>query len=94
MLSQTTWLQSSNIANTEFYNSHGFFTIAEVVVGENNPTWDGEPVVVSIVRPRLENCGFVTQIRFCRWFENLKKCTVIRWMRNHCGRRQLLNVCE
>jgi len=53
---KTTWLQSSNIANTEFYEKHGFFTVGTVVVGENSdsdPTlrWDDrpEPVVVSIV---------------------------------------------
>ena len=52
---KTTWLQSSNIANTEFYNEHGFFTVGTVVLGEHSdrdPTLDDqpEPVVVSIVR--------------------------------------------
>ncbi|KAF9461714.1 hypothetical protein BDZ94DRAFT_1263159 [Collybia nuda] len=57
ILSETTWLQSSNIDNTGFYNSHGYFTVAEIILGENNPTWHGKPVVVSVmVREPRANC--------------------------------------
>ena len=45
------WLHSSNVANNPFYQSHGYEIIEEVKVGEDNPTWDREPVVVAIVRP-------------------------------------------
>ncbi len=45
------WLASSNVAaNTGFYNSLGYNTIAMFVVGEDNPTWKGSPIVVAIVR--------------------------------------------
>ncbi|KAH6915065.1 hypothetical protein BKA70DRAFT_1420014 [Coprinopsis sp. MPI-PUGE-AT-0042] len=33
------WLESSNILNEPFYNSHGFKTIGEAVIGDQNPTW-------------------------------------------------------
>jgi len=46
---RSTWLQSSNIANTEFYRKHGFKAVGTAVVGNNNPTWDGEPVTITIV---------------------------------------------
>lgn len=62
ILSDTTWLQSSNIDNTGFYNSHGYFTVAEIVLGEDNPTWDGKPVVVSIVRRLQEYLDIGTQL--------------------------------
>ena len=43
------WLFSSNTNNTEFYNSHGFFTAGNVVLGEEDPAWDEPPVIVPIV---------------------------------------------
>lgn len=46
---QSTWLQSSNVANTTFYNRHGFETIATVLFGDDNPTWHEKPVVMSIM---------------------------------------------
>ena len=36
-------------ANTGFYNSLGFETVATTVAGNDNPTWTENPVVVSIV---------------------------------------------
>ncbi|KAI0086666.1 hypothetical protein BDY19DRAFT_340758 [Irpex rosettiformis] len=43
------WLLSSNIKNTAFYNSLGFITKAQVAVGDQDPDWTGPPVVVSLM---------------------------------------------
>lgn len=47
---RATYLISSNILNTGFYNSCGFVGVADVVLGDNNPTWHKKPVIVKIVR--------------------------------------------
>lgn len=45
-----TYLISSNVkANTGFYNSLGFFTVKELLLGDDNPTWKEPPVVVAVV---------------------------------------------
>lgn len=44
-----TWLLSSNIANVTFYSRFGFEKVAEVVLGANNPTYDGPPVRLPLV---------------------------------------------
>ncbi|KAI0700764.1 hypothetical protein BC835DRAFT_363837 [Cytidiella melzeri] len=44
-----TWLMSSNIANTGFYNDHGFITKAKIILGQDNPTWDRPPVVICLM---------------------------------------------
>lgn len=44
------WLESSNIKNTEFYESHGFVGVVDVVIGNHNPTWHEPPVIVKVVR--------------------------------------------
>ncbi len=41
---------SSNINNTSFYNSLGFMTAADVLLGDNDPDWHAPPVVIKIVR--------------------------------------------
>lgn len=46
---RSSYLISSNTANTEFYNSHGFFTLAETVVGDNNPSWKGAPIPMPLM---------------------------------------------
>ncbi|KAF9568932.1 hypothetical protein CPC08DRAFT_757143 [Agrocybe pediades] len=46
---QATWLKSSNIRNTDFYNSHGFLTVATATIGDEDPDWQEGPVVVSIM---------------------------------------------
>ena len=46
---RATMLFSSNIANMKFYNSHGFFEIAHVEVGRDNPMWKEAPVIVPLV---------------------------------------------
>ncbi|KAI0265203.1 hypothetical protein BC834DRAFT_880529 [Gloeopeniophorella convolvens] len=52
MRAAPTWLLSSNIANTGFYNSVGFQTEVDVVLGDNNPSWHSDPVIVPLmVRP-------------------------------------------
>ncbi|KAJ3536140.1 hypothetical protein NM688_g6877 [Phlebia brevispora] len=45
---RATWLVSSNIANTGFYQSLGFEIKGEIVLGDDNPTWR-EPAVVMFV---------------------------------------------
>ena len=49
---QAIWLSSSNI-NEKFYNSHGFVTVGETTLGDNNPNWDQDPIAVKFVRTSL-----------------------------------------
>ncbi|KAF4575096.1 hypothetical protein EYR36_006452 [Pleurotus pulmonarius] len=46
--SRATYLESSNVANTGFYESHGFRTIEEIQCGDDNPAWKEPPVVVKL----------------------------------------------
>ncbi|KAG9218881.1 hypothetical protein CCMSSC00406_0001005 [Pleurotus cornucopiae] len=46
--SRATYLESSNVANTGFYESHGFITVGEIVCGDDNPAWKEPPVVVKL----------------------------------------------
>jgi GNAT superfamily N-acetyltransferase len=55
------YLLSSNNANTFFYESHGFDTAVEIVLGDNDPTWDKKPFIIKIVSVR--NLIFVQTIR-------------------------------
>lgn len=52
---RASWLVSSNISNEPFYNSLGFSTRANVILGDDNPTWHKPPVVVKIVCPQSYN---------------------------------------
>lgn len=45
------WLMSSNVNNTGFYNSLGFVTEADILMGDDDPDWDTKPVVIKLVRP-------------------------------------------
>ncbi|KAG6909654.1 hypothetical protein DXG01_016234 [Tephrocybe rancida] len=45
---QSTWLQSSNVENTRFYAQHGFEPVATVLLGDQDPSWHWQPVVVTI----------------------------------------------
>lgn len=40
---------SSNIVNEPFYNSHGFKAVSDVIVGDDNPAWNKDPVDVQVV---------------------------------------------
>lgn len=44
------WLSSSNITNTAFYEHCGFKTVQEFAIGDNNPTWTEPPIILKIVR--------------------------------------------
>jgi len=46
---RSTYLLSSNIQNTTFYNSCGFTTIANVVLGSSNPSWKAPPVIMPLM---------------------------------------------
>jgi len=46
---RTTFLLSSNIRNTAFYNSCGFTTVASAVIGDSNPSWNASPVTVPLM---------------------------------------------
>ena len=51
---RASWLISAyTVENTRFYNSLGFFTVKQFLVGENNPRWNDEPVQVNIVSTQL-----------------------------------------
>ncbi|THH05042.1 hypothetical protein EW145_g5086 [Phellinidium pouzarii] len=43
------YLLSSNINNTSFYNSCGFYSFKETVFGADNPTWKKDPIVVPLM---------------------------------------------
>ncbi|KAF8897726.1 hypothetical protein BD779DRAFT_397986 [Infundibulicybe gibba] len=43
------WLSTDTKENVKFYNSHGFKTVDEAVLGNENPGWDEPPVVMSIM---------------------------------------------
>ncbi|KAJ3525237.1 hypothetical protein NMY22_g10662 [Coprinellus aureogranulatus] len=49
LLGDACWLVSSNIANEGFYNSHGFKGVSDIILGDNNPAWDKDPVTVRLV---------------------------------------------
>ena len=49
---RSTWLFSSNTANIPFYNHFGFQVKGQYVLGDDNPTYEGPPVVVVLVRDR------------------------------------------
>ncbi|PPR04065.1 hypothetical protein CVT24_010640 [Panaeolus cyanescens] len=55
VLRQKSWLTSSNIKNTAFYNSHGFVTVKDIILGDDNPCWEGSPIVVKLMvrNPRV-----------------------------------------
>ncbi|EIM88054.1 uncharacterized protein STEHIDRAFT_138518 [Stereum hirsutum FP-91666 SS1] len=47
-----TWLFSSSVTNVPFYQSHGFEAVSTFTVGEKNPQWDKDPIVVTMmIRP-------------------------------------------
>lgn len=48
-MGQTTMVQSSDLHKTEFYKVHGFKSVADVVLGDQNPTWHDVPVTIKIV---------------------------------------------
>ncbi|KAH9928721.1 uncharacterized protein B0H18DRAFT_246915 [Fomitopsis serialis] len=48
-LGLASWLSTSNIKNTAFYEHFGFATVHEYMVGEANPNWARPPVVVKIM---------------------------------------------
>jgi len=46
---RSTWLASSNIANTGFYNSQGFQTVGYISLGEADRDWKEPPIIVNIM---------------------------------------------
>ncbi|TEB35776.1 hypothetical protein FA13DRAFT_1378282 [Coprinellus micaceus] len=49
LLGDACWLVSSNIVNEPFYNSHGFKAVSDVIVGDDNPAWNKDPVDVQVM---------------------------------------------
>ncbi|KAF6752462.1 hypothetical protein DFP72DRAFT_1070408 [Ephemerocybe angulata] len=43
------WLFSSNIRNEGFYNKCGFVAAGSFALGDGNPTWDKDPIVVQLM---------------------------------------------
>ena len=57
LMGQTTLVQSSDPHETEFYKAHGFKSVADVVLGDQNPRWHDVPVTIKIVsRPKSNFC--------------------------------------
>jgi len=48
-VNQGIWLHSSNRETSDFYRRHDFNAIAEVLLGDQNPTWRQAPIIVEIV---------------------------------------------
>ena len=42
-------LNSSNYANTGFYESHGFTVVGQIELGRDNPTWKKDPIIITWV---------------------------------------------
>lgn len=60
-------LTSSNPANTVFYTSLGFTEKAKIILGNDNPTWQGLPVVLLIVcKLNLTKLVYLV-LTFIRW---------------------------
>lgn len=68
----STWLTSSNVVNTKFYESCGFLTVAEILLGDNNPMWGKPPIVVPVVGVPLPSC--LTRV-LNLWFLDGEKTT-------------------
>lgn len=49
-MGENSWLASSNLGNEGFYNKHGYKKVGEAILGNDNPAWDKDPVVVQVVR--------------------------------------------
>lgn len=43
------WLLSSNVVNTRFYESWGYVIVKEIRIGEDNHTWRKSPFRVLVV---------------------------------------------
>ncbi|KAI0932445.1 hypothetical protein AcW1_000429 [Taiwanofungus camphoratus] len=54
---RATWLRSSNIANTAFYERFGFRIVKEIPLGDNNPTWGKAPVVTYLMVREPKSLG-------------------------------------
>ena len=46
----SSWLLSSNVVNTPFYEHCGFSIVKEIVMGDDNPAWTRPPFKMLIVR--------------------------------------------
>ncbi|GBE83450.1 hypothetical protein SCP_0504990 [Sparassis crispa] len=46
---RSTWLLSSNVANTGYYENLDFWTVGEFSLGDNNPTWKKPPIIIRIM---------------------------------------------
>ncbi|KAF9525049.1 hypothetical protein CPB83DRAFT_565978 [Crepidotus variabilis] len=49
LVDQGIWVKSTSTAQTAFFRSHGFTTIAEVVLGDQNTKWHENPVIIDIM---------------------------------------------
>ncbi|KAF8812269.1 hypothetical protein BYT27DRAFT_7159461 [Phlegmacium glaucopus] len=49
LMGQTTMVQSNDLHKTEFYKVHHFKSVADVVLGDQNPRWHDMPVTIKIV---------------------------------------------
>lgn len=57
LMGQATMVQCSDLYKSEFYSAHGFKSVADVVLGDQNPRWHNVPVTVKIVsRPQSHFC--------------------------------------
>ncbi|EJD01506.1 uncharacterized protein FOMMEDRAFT_147997 [Fomitiporia mediterranea MF3/22] len=46
---RSVYLFSSNLANVAYYESFGFVRTADVSLGDDNPKWNGPPVIVPLM---------------------------------------------
>jgi len=49
LMGQATMVQCSDLQKSEFYNAHGFKSVANVVLGDENPKWHDVPVTIKIM---------------------------------------------
>lgn len=58
---KSTFLLSSNVKNTGFYNSCGFDIVASASIGDDNPQWKGKPIIV----PLVSCLSFYSWLKIC-----------------------------
>lgn len=63
----SSWLLSSNIVNTPFYEHCGFTAAKEIIMGDDNPAWTKPPFKMLIVRVHsvvLRACSIYSRAAF------------------------------
>jgi len=61
LMGQTTMVQADDHHKINFYKAHGFKSVADVVLGNQNPRWHDVPVTIKIVSSPKSYCLLLTK---------------------------------